>query len=208
MREFIWDQRAIDTLCKMRQQNESFTTIGSRLGVSRNAAIGKAHRLGMFTEDKGKSAKRQAGSVSRTKTRLTKPKLTGEARLMRQRELSEQNEAKRAARAKTVNADTKTEEMRESQVLRGLARNLPDWANTPLAGTRPVSLVNLNPRSCRWPIDTSDGLQYCGCETPKSSLSYCPGHSAISASVATRTPDQVRMVDEIRRTAVTVNSQP
>ena len=42
-----WTPERIETLCAMWNRGESALHIGKRLGVSKNAVVGKAHRLGL-----------------------------------------------------------------------------------------------------------------------------------------------------------------
>lgn len=43
----IWNAKAIATLRRMAKQEESASQIGKALGCTRNAVIGKCHRLGI-----------------------------------------------------------------------------------------------------------------------------------------------------------------
>ena len=44
---FLWDDRAVETLKKLRAEGHSGGVIASRLGITRSAVIGKLHRIGM-----------------------------------------------------------------------------------------------------------------------------------------------------------------
>lgn len=111
-------------------------------------------------------------------------------------------------------ATTKADRIERTRILAAetASKFMPDWANMPLAGAKPVKLVDLTSRSCRWPLDTEKGVLYCGCDTPKAGMSYCPSHQAVSTSAAARTPEQVRLVAAmsgfVAAEIINLNSQP
>lgn len=77
---FEWTDEAIEQLRKMRDEKMSFRSIAEVLGVSRNAAIGKAHRLGIWTE---KSAK-QPMAAKPVRVKREKPAFVPPAPKVRQ----------------------------------------------------------------------------------------------------------------------------
>lgn len=45
-----WTDERVAILRRMFERGESFSVIGGELGITRNAAIGKAHRLGLYRD--------------------------------------------------------------------------------------------------------------------------------------------------------------
>ena len=200
----------VKIMTRLRAEGFSAEAIAREIGApSRNAVLGKMHRIGMcerkYVEGRHLKQPRPAGLQKRER-------ITALAREDRRRSLHAANieakEAKAKARQSAKRGDAEIEALRIAQAGPVGIRALPDWANTPLPGTTPISLVKLESRSCRWPLDTPNGVRYCGCMTPKIGLSYCPSHAAASTSAAARTPDQVRLVASMMSGSGNPNSQP
>lgn len=76
MTDFAWTDEAVATLRRLDAQGMSFSNISNELGITRNAAIGKARRIGLPLRAREVStakprAKRRTPFRQKTKTRLT-----------------------------------------------------------------------------------------------------------------------------------------
>lgn len=71
---FRWTDERVDKLKAMHKEGLSFSIIGERLGASRNAVIGKAHRLGLCKPSPSLPAM-SARRTTKRKPDITKPKV-------------------------------------------------------------------------------------------------------------------------------------
>ena len=184
---FQWTPEAVDLLREMKSKGRSASEIAYVLnGPSRNAVLGKIHRLGLSE----RQPRRIWAAVTVSRFDRATP-----------------NKADRKARTEAKRSNSEIEAMRAEQTA-AASKFMPEWANTPLPGTKAVKLMDLETRSCRWSIDTDNGTRYCGCTTERAGLSYCPSHQAVHTGPAARTPDQVRIVASMMTAPGNVNSQP
>jgi GcrA cell cycle regulator len=147
-----WDDNRIELLKKLWSEGLSASQIAGELGgVTRNAVIGKVHRLGLSGRAKAKPA-----AIARPRKLVKAPPRTTTI-------------AVRGNLAVIVDAEIEPEvqpQMRTNVVI-------------PIA--RRISIMELREGLCRWPIgDPLQGdFAYCGadCGTGKT---YCEGHARIA----------------------------
>jgi GcrA cell cycle regulator len=130
--------------------------------VTRNAVIGKVHRMGL------------SGRV--TRTRVSTP---------RTRKTREPSHPGRPAPAEASNNAYRTAAtMRLKPVASVKPEPIPDpvpirVADIPV-GER-VTILMLSDKTCRWPIGDPSSEDFCFCgKTPKDGVPYCAGHAAIA----------------------------
>lgn len=148
------------------------------LGVTRNAIIGKVHRLKL--EKRGVSVK----ASSETGGRGAAGKYSGVAR--------------DAQKARSARLKQKLFKLPPPEVFAPDADDLAVGAWAALPDTVPVSLEALSHDSCRWPIGDNAPFLFCGCKTATGS-SYCPTHKHRSAGVGTAEERRAK------RSAVTIS---
>jgi GcrA cell cycle regulator len=153
-----WTDDRIETLRKLWADGLSASQIATALGgVSRNAVIGKIHRLGLS----GRVKAPPRAQAPRRPTAMARP--APQARVM-------------AAAAAVVRV-----------VERPLPAFLPQpqpQAQTVadvLPFTRGVTFLELGPQQCRWPLgDPGDGdFKFCGARTGPGET-YCCGHADLA----------------------------
>jgi len=149
-----WTDDRIATLEKLWNDGLSASLIATKIGaVTRNAVIGKAHRLGLAGRATG-SRKRypacaasffQAPSYARKTRALPRPRRPSQQR------------ARAAPKRLAV---------------------LPELGPPP---DLPVTVQTLTDRSCRWPIGDpkADGFHFCG-RTKPAGGPYCHHHAGIA----------------------------
>jgi GcrA cell cycle regulator len=127
----MWTKERIAQLCELRDQGFSAEQIAAKIGVTRNAVIGKVNRLGLVKQD------------TRPKTvRKLKPHIRN-ARL------------EPAVQAKPLPLpvlDSKSD--------------------------APVTLLDLEPHHCRWPVSDAP-FMFCG-GAKQDGSSYCEYHADIA----------------------------
>ncbi|WP_137388229.1 GcrA family cell cycle regulator [Rhodoligotrophos defluvii] len=154
----MWTEERVDLLKRLWTEGLSASQIASKLGeVTRNAVIGKVHRLGL--SGRGTPSRAQHARP-RTKTRqvpagkIAQFPTAGSAALQVQPEIVA--EAPPAPRPQPIR-----------EVI--------------TSSSSGVSILQLSDKTCRWPIGEpgTDTFHFCGC-APKAGLPYCDKHARIA----------------------------
>ncbi len=170
-----WTEERIETLRTMWAARHSAKTIAGVLGegVTRNAVIGKIHRLGlserMKTDEDG-AAKAKPAPMTR-KTQHAMPTIQGNTVLAPQ-------------------ADVQIQTLPQTQV------RLVESVVVPMCES--ISIMELRETTCRWPLGdpmTAD-FSYCGAKSPFGAGPYCAAHARIAYQ-----PAQERRRDRTARLA-------
>lgn len=168
-----WTDERIALLKKMWKEGKSAAEIAKTLGkgVTRNAVIGKAHRMGL--SGRPSPIKKQAA-----------PKKEKEA-------APKKSAAKPARKPDPAPAGARTAPpARET----GEARK-PEKEIAPLNGG--VSLLELTERMCKWPIGDprEPDFIFCG-RGIRQGTPYCPDHAAMAYQSSSRSRNQVAANDK------------
>src|SRR5258708_16563826 len=158
-----WTDEGVETLKKLWTDGLSASQIDAELGgITRNAVIGKVHRLGMSGRAKSPSSAaprlRKAGPHSQM-LRVSRPSMRGNTALAKAYEL-------------------------EVEVEPELVDNV-----IPIGQRR--TLLELTEETCRWPIGDpgSSDFFFCGGQSV-TSLPYCAYHSRVAYQPANLRPDR------------------
>jgi GcrA cell cycle regulator len=159
-----WSSELIEQMTRCFNAGLSCSQIAGEIGVTRNAVIGKMHRLG-----------------------LTRPREVAAAQV-------EQRRAARLARAKSPrNWRPKRSRVSISAQHEMLAEAYPasePVEEVPIYNGCGCTLLELGQAQCRWPISTPGAPDFCFCgNEPVQGLPYCPGH----ARMAYRRPGRPRV---------------
>ncbi len=157
-----WTDDRVELLKKMWAEGLSASQIAAKLagGVTRNAVIGKVHRMGL------------SGRV--TRARVSTP------RTRKTREPSHPGRAGTTSAAPPRTAG--------NNALKPLASVKPEPIVEPVAihiadipvGER-VTILMLSDKTCRWPIGDPGSEEFCFCgKAPKDGAPYCAGHAALA----------------------------
>lgn len=162
-----WTDERVEVLKKLWSDGLSASQIAAKLGeVTRNAVIGKVHRLGL------------QGRATTSRMRVARPRT---------------NIAMFPARSPQVQFRTygntalkvaiQPEVRRVANVV-PMLRALPALEEAPAV---PVSLVDLKECMCRWPVGDpmEEGFHFCG-RSKADSGAYCEHHAAIAYTPAAR----------------------
>lgn len=125
------------------------------LGVTRNAIIGKVHRLKL---DKRVAARKRTGG------RGSAGKYRGVV-----------TAARKARAARIAPPQPDRIKLPPVEIFKPAAEDIAVGAWAALPGTVPVSMDDLGRTSCRWPIGEDAPFLFCGCEAAPGS-SYCLTH--------------------------------
>lgn len=161
MQQLQWTDERVELLKKLWNDGLSASQIAGELGgVTRNAVIGKVHRLGLSGRVKSPSAAAPRPRAKPARREPTAPQRP-------QAPASRGNTALKPRALPEVIADLAVE--REP---------LPD--NVVPMGER-CTIMELKEYSCRWPIGDpgKDDFRYCGARG-STGVPYCPYHSRIA----------------------------
>ncbi len=161
-----WTDERVDLLKKLWADGLSASQIASKLGeVTRNAVIGKVHRLGL------------AGRATTSRIRTARPR--SNIALFPSRSPQVQYRTFGNAALKTA---IQPHERKVAFVIP--LRALPELEPAP-EGL--ITLTDLKESMCHWPIDDpiEEGFHFCG-RRKSSGVPYCEHHSAIAYHPAAR----------------------
>ncbi len=184
-----WTDQEVDTLKDLWGQGLSASQIGKILGKTRNAVIGKAHRLKLAsrpspikkvankaTADK-KSSTAAKPKETRKKTTAKKSDAAKTAKKATQSDIAKVAESleSKEERAKIILARLeKTRRMAEEAAAEHKAVDSKPQLLPPGGG---ITIMELTRNTCRWPIGDPrhPGFRYCGQKTVGGSA-YCGHH--------------------------------
>ena len=159
-----WTDERIATLKKMWKEGKSAAEIAKTLGkgVTRNAVIGKAHRMGLSGRPspiKKSAAPKKEAAPKKTAVKATRSKKTA---------------------APAAAATTKSAPVKEVQDLKVFEKDV-----VPPGGG--VALLDLTERMCKWPIGDprEDDFTFCGLAI-RPGTPYCPEHAAMAYQTSSR----------------------
>ena len=171
-----WTDERVEKLKKLWSEGLSASQIAAQLGgVSRNAVIGKVHRLNL----PGRAKAGGATSAARTPKRNTSTPRP-------------QTYAPRTA-TRTIARQQGSTMLREEVEIGALeeVQRRPS-TNVVVPISRRLGLTELTERTCKWPVGDplTDDFHFCGCESLDSSpyckyhqrLAYQPAHDRRKAS--------------------------
>lgn len=156
-----WSDDRVELLKKLWEAGLSASQIAAELGggISRNAAIGKIHRLGLSGRAKGHETKPR-------KQRSPRPTMAPSRRVLALRQAIDQ-----------ASSDTHAANLEAAAEFDPSTISVSD-AEIP-AKRRIASIVDLQDHHCRWPIGEvgSDTFYFCGAGGRKlDGLPYCARH--------------------------------
>lgn len=165
-----WTSERVEQLKSCFNAGLSCSQIAGEIGATRNAVIGKLNRLGL-------TRSREAIASARERSAATK-----------------------ASRPKAPRAESWRSRQVLLRLFAGEQRILTpaggpsgDAAIVPIHEGRGCSLLELDRRACRWPINEPGAEDFCYCGNASiEGLSYCLGHARLAYRAAGRPRAAVR----------------
>ena len=178
-----WDSGMLKKLKALVGKGLSTSEMGKKLGMSKNAVVGKLNRLGWNakaseaeakkngkTKKEVKSTVKKAGKTAVSGKKIATPKIEKVSKTA----VKKVKETKTSASAK----QKKVEVEKKSVVVKTASKKTKkDLALHELLIQHALQMANLKPNQCRWPIGDpdSDNFHFCG-ETVFSGKPYCYEH--------------------------------
>ncbi|MGN0929505.1 MAG: GcrA family cell cycle regulator [Alphaproteobacteria bacterium] len=158
-----WTDKKIEKLKKLWEKGLSTAEIGKKLDFSKNAIVGKVHRLGLSNrtspiKSSPKTVKKNTEILSETKTKNTSKNV-----------------------AKSIDNSQKTAKKEPSRVVKNESVKVSKVSLKNKKTTAGLSLLELTSDLCCWPIDdiNSENFHFCGKKVFKNKP-YCLEHCAIA----------------------------
>lgn len=185
-----WTEDRVATLTKLWADGLSASQIAKKLGgVTRNAVIGKVHRLGLSGRAKP-SAPKPAQSAPR---KTAKPKTAARAGTTASAAAAEpaSTPASRAANVKAALTKPKVQAKPKPQPA---SLDAPLKAK-PLKDGSYATILTLTDHMCKWPIGdpTADEFRFCGRKTDVDEP-YCTAHSMVAYQPSRRRNSSGKMI--------------
>ena len=173
-----WTDKKIEKLKKLWEKGYSAAEIGKKLGFSKNAIVGKVHRLGLANRASPiKSSSGKPASDSKAVSKKPTEKLEKPAKIV----------SLKHSKAEPVSRPSAPKAAKPAGLK--IASNM----TKALGG---ISMLELTSDLCCWPIDdvNSENFHFCGKKVFRSKP-YCLEHCAV-AYTNSSTPAEEREADE------------
>jgi GcrA cell cycle regulator len=160
-----WTDERVEKLKRLWAEGLSASQIAAQLGgVSRNAVIGKVHRLNL-------PGRAKAGGTVATNRAVKRP-----AAAPRPQTFAARPATRTVARPVGATALKEEVEFETSQEL-----VYRPASNVVVPISRKLALTELTERTCKWPVGDplTDDFHFCGCESPDNSP-YCTYHAKLA----------------------------
>ena len=162
-----WDNTTIKKLKTLIGKGLSTSEIGKRLGLSKNAVVGKLNRLGWNSKSGTVSAAAKSGKKSeKVSAKKTAVKVTPKKSITKSTAKGKAPVKKVSAKKSTTNAikkvsGAKTIKPKVAKSTRSAPKNL---AIHQRIIQHSLEMANLKPNQCRWPIGDpdSENFHFCG----------------------------------------------
>ena len=183
-----WSDERVAILKKMWLEGNSASEIAKELGnITRNAVIGKVHRLGLSNRDiniskTGSSSTKAVKSVKRGRPPIVNKDIKKKGRpekLKEQRDINDTPDDK--DKSVTSLANSKRSNDSKLEVVSDLSEEtLKDLLKVEMKSKK-ISLMELTERTCKWPIGdpATDTFWFCGHES-EPGKPYCKTHISIA----------------------------
>ena len=177
-----WDNSTLKKLKALMGKGLSTSEIGRRLGLSKNAVVGKLNRMG-WNAKAGSTTTAKDKTLKTKKTTVAKPKaaVKSPAKKTPVKAPAKKTETKATAK-KTEKPSTKStakvEKPAQKSATKTSAKNL---AIHQRIIQHSLEMANLKPNQCRWPIGDpdSENFHFCG-KTVFTGKPYCYEHCRLA----------------------------
>ena len=175
-----WDSGMLKKLKALVGKGLSTSEMGRKLGMSKNAVVGKLNRLGWNAKASEPASKKNTKTKKETKTTAKKPAKTAAVKKIVEKKpkvapvkkIKEVKPVKEAPKQK-VKDDAKVKPV----IKTASKKTKKDLALHELLIQHALQMANLKPNQCRWPIGDpdSENFHFCG-ETVFTGKPYCYEH--------------------------------
>ena len=172
-----WDSGMLKKLKALVGKGLSTSEMGKKLGMSKNAVVGKLNRLGWNAKASDTASKKSSKTKKETKVVAKKPaKITSVKKVADKKTkvtTKKVKETKKPQVKPSVRGDTNA----KTVVKTASKKTKKDLALHELLIQHALQMASLKPNQCRWPIGDpdSENFHFCG-ETVFTGKPYCYEH--------------------------------
>jgi GcrA cell cycle regulator len=194
-----WTDERIALLKKMWKDGKSAADIAKTLakGVTRNAVIGKAHRMGLSNRPSPiKKGEKDDAAPAPVKAAVKKETAA-------KKEAPKKEAAKPVAVApKKIVPPVVVSGVKHNPLARGEIAEPRKFEKEAIPEGGGVALIDLTERMCRWPIGDprEDDFTFCG-RTIRQGTPYCPDHAGAAYQSSSRTRAAAAEEKEVKEVA-------
>lgn len=190
-----WDNSMLKKLKALTGKGLSTSEIGKRLGMSKNAIVGKLNRLGwnakaggatteVAPKEKAKETKKtttatKAATVKKTDTakKTATPKATVAKKAPAKKEVAKKEAPKKTPTKTPAKKETAKKAPEKKSEEKSSGSNAKSLAMHQRIVQHSLEMANLKPNQCRWPVGDPDSehFHFCG-ETVFVGKPYCYEH--------------------------------
>ena len=181
-----WDNAALKKLKALTGKGLSTSEIGKRLGMSKNAIVGKLNRLGWNAKAGGASADKAVAAPAKKAAKATKADATKKtavkSTVTTKKAVAKKDSVKVTAKTVAKKTSAKDESVKEKAKVATKETGKSKTSAKDLAVHQRIvqhslEMANLKPNQCRWPIGDPDSehFHFCG-ETVFVGKPYCYEH--------------------------------
>ena len=183
-----WSDERVAILKKMWLEGSSASEIAKELGnITRNAVIGKVHRLGMSNRDTNNLKSGSSTSNAKKSVRRGRPPKVNKEEKKRGRphKLKDPGDFPGTLDVKEKSTTSSAKEMRLDENKTKVASDLSEETLQNILKvemkSKKISLMELTERTCKWPIGdpATDTFWFCGHES-EPGKPYCKTHISIA----------------------------
>ena len=183
-----WSDERVAILKKMWLEGSSASEIAKELGnITRNAVIGKVHRLGMSNRDTNNLKSGSSTSNAKKSVRRGRPPKVNkeEKKKGRPHKLKDVGDFTGTLDVKEKSTTSSAKEMRLDENKTKVASDLSEETLQNILKvemkSKKISLMELTERTCKWPIGdpATDTFWFCGHES-EPGKPYCKTHISIA----------------------------
>ena len=183
-----WSDERVAILKKMWLEGSSASEIAKELGnITRNAVIGKVHRLGMSNRDTNNLKSGSSTSTAKKSVRRGRPPKVNkeEKKKGRPHKLKDSGDFTGTLDVKEKSTTSSAKEMRLDENKTKVASDLSEETLQNILKvemkSKKISLMELTERTCKWPIGdpATDTFWFCGHDS-EPGKPYCKTHISIA----------------------------
>jgi len=183
-----WSDERVAILKKMWLEGSSASEIAKELGnITRNAVIGKVHRLGMSNRDTNNLKSGSSTSNAKKSVRRGRPPKVNKEEKKRGRphKLKDPGDFPGTINVTEKSTNSSAKEMRLDENKTKVASDLSEETLQNILKvemkSKKISLMELTERTCKWPIGdpATDTFWFCGHES-EPGKPYCKTHISIA----------------------------
>ncbi len=172
-----WDSGMLKKLKALVGKGLSTSEMGKKLGMSKNAVVGKLNRLGWNAKASDTASKKSSKTKKETKVVAKKPAKITSIKKVADKKTKVTTKKVKETKKPQVKPSVKGDTNAKTVVKTASKKTKKDLALHELLIQHALQMASLKPNQCRWPIGDpdSENFHFCG-ETVFTGKPYCYEH--------------------------------